>query len=55
MEVIPVEVFQILKDDAVKVPHSISPHIWKTQHTYVHYNFIHNNQDMEEIQVSMNE
>ena len=28
---IPVELFQILKDDAVKVPHSICWQIWKTQ------------------------
>ena len=28
---IPVERFQILKDDAVKVPHSICQQIWKTQ------------------------
>ena len=28
---IPVEPFQILKDDAVKVLHSICQHIWKTQ------------------------
>ena len=28
---IPVELFQILKDDAVKVLHSISQQIWKTQ------------------------
>ena len=28
---IPVELFQILKDDAVKVLHSISKQIWKTQ------------------------
>ena len=28
---IPDELFQILKDDAVKVPHSICPQIWKTQ------------------------
>ena len=27
---IPVELFQILKDDAVKVPHSICQQIWKT-------------------------
>ena len=27
---IPVELFQILKDDAVKVLHSISQQIWKT-------------------------
>ena len=26
------ELFQILKDDAVKVLHSICQHIWKTQH-----------------------
>ena len=29
---IPDELFQILKDDAVKVPHSIFQQIWKTQH-----------------------
>ena len=29
---IPVELFQILKDDAVKVLHSICQRIWKTQH-----------------------
>ena len=29
---IPVELFQILKDDAVKVLHSICKQIWKTQH-----------------------
>ena len=28
---IPAELFQILKDDAMKVPHSICQHIWKTQ------------------------
>ena len=28
---IPVELFQILKDDAVQVLHSICPQIWKTQ------------------------
>ena len=28
---IPVELFQILKDDAVKVLHSICQHLWKTQ------------------------
>ena len=28
---IPVELFQIPKDDAVKVPHSICQQIWKTQ------------------------
>ena len=30
---IPVELFQILKDDAVKVLHSICQQIWKTQHS----------------------
>ena len=30
-ERIPVELFQILKDDAVKVLHSVSQQIWKTQ------------------------
>ena len=29
---VPVELFQILKDDAVKVLHSICQQIWKTQH-----------------------
>ena len=29
---IPIELFQILKDDSVKVLHSICQHIWKTQH-----------------------
>ena len=28
---VPVELFQILKDDAVKVPHSVCQQIWKTQ------------------------
>ena len=28
---IPVELFQILNDDAVKVLHSICQHVWKTQ------------------------
>ena len=28
---IPVELFQIFKDDAIKVLHSICPQIWKTQ------------------------
>ena len=28
---VPVELFQNLKDDAVKVPHSICQQIWKTQ------------------------
>ena len=29
---IPVDIFQILKDNAVKVQHSICQQIWKTQH-----------------------
>ena len=29
---IPVELFQILKDDAVKVLHSLCQQIWKNQH-----------------------
>ena len=29
---IPAQLFQILKDDAVKVLHSIRQQIWKTQH-----------------------
>ena len=41
---IPVELSQILKDDAVKVLHSICQHIWKTQHWLqdwkcFHFNF----------------
>ena len=28
---IPVELFQILKDDALQVPHSICQQIWRTQ------------------------
>ena len=28
---IPIELFKILKDDAIKVLHSICQHIWKTQ------------------------
>ena len=33
---IPVELFQILKDDAVKVLHSICQQIWKTQLEFHH-------------------
>ena len=33
---IPVELFQILKDDAVKVLHSICQQIWKTQQSPQH-------------------
>ena len=32
---IPVELFQILKDDAMKVLHSIHQQIWKTQPWYI--------------------
>ena len=28
---IPVELFKTLKDDTIKVLHSLSQHIWKTQ------------------------
>ena len=34
---IPVELFQILKDDAVKVLHSVLQHIWKTQQWPQHW------------------
>ena len=34
---IPVELFQILKDAAVKVLHSIFQHIWKTLHWPQHW------------------
>ena len=34
---IPVELFQILKDDAVKVLHSICQQIWKTQQRPQHW------------------
>ena len=34
---IPVEIFQVLKDDAVKVLHSICQHIWKTQQWPQHW------------------
>ena len=30
-DVIPVGLFQILKDDSIKVLHSLRQHIWKTQ------------------------
>ena len=33
---IPVELFHILKDDAVKVLHSICQQIWKTQQNFGH-------------------
>ena len=36
-EGIPVELFQILKDDAVKVLHSICQQIWKTQLEFHHF------------------
>ena len=32
---IPVDLFQILKDDAVKVLHSICQQIWKTQQVWL--------------------
>ena len=36
---IPVELFQILKDDAAKVLHSICQQIWKTQHGHSQFSF----------------
>ena len=36
---IPVELFQILKDDAVKVLHSICQQIWKTQFSKGQFSF----------------
>ena len=39
-DVIPVELFQILKDDAVKVLHSISQQIWKTHQDWKRSVFI---------------
>ena len=35
----PVELFQILKDDAAKVLHSICQQIWKTQHGHSQFSF----------------
>ena len=35
-EIVPVELFQILKDDAVKVLHSIHQQMWKTQLEFHH-------------------
>ena len=40
---IPVELFQILKDDAVKVLHSICQHIWKTVATGLEKVSFHSN------------
>ena len=40
---IPVELFQILKDDAVKVLHSICQQIWKTQQWPQDWNSFHSN------------
>ena len=40
---IPVELFQILKDDAVKVLHSICQHIWKTQQWPQDWKSFHSN------------
>ena len=39
----PVKLFQILKDDAVKVLHSICQHIWKTQQWSQDWKRIHSN------------
>ena len=40
---IPVELFQILKDDAVKVLHSICQQIWKTQQWPLEKGSFHSN------------
>ena len=40
---IPVELFQILKDDAVKVLHSICQQIWKTQQSGLEKVSLHSN------------
>ena len=40
---IPLELFQILKDDAVKVLHSICQQIWKTQQWPQYWKFFHSN------------
>ena len=40
---IPVELFQILKDDAVKVLHSICQQIWKTQQSGLEKVSFHSN------------
>ena len=42
-EEIPFELFQILKDHAVKVPHSICQQIWKTLHTGLEKLSFHSN------------
>ena len=40
---IPVELFQILKDDAVKEPHSICQQIWKTKQWPLEKDHFHSN------------
>ena len=40
---IPVELFQILKDDAVKVLHSIGQQMWKTQQWPQNWKSFHSN------------
>ena len=42
-DTIPVELFQILKDDAVKVLHSICQQIWKTQQWPQDWKSFHSN------------
>ena len=37
---IPVELFQVLKDDAVKVLHSICQQIWKTKQSFWLLNYV---------------
>ena len=49
-EGIPVELFQILKDDAVKVLHSICQHIWKTQQWPQDWKSFHSNPQKRQCQ-----
>ena len=44
---IPVELFQILKDDAVKVLHSICQQIWKTQQWPQDFSFHSNSKERQ--------
>ena len=44
---IPVELFQLLKDDAVKVLHSICQQIWKTQQWPQDFSFHSNSEERQ--------
>ena len=46
---IPAELFQVLKDDAVKVLHSICQQIWKTQQWFYIGNHFYNGFIMEKV------